>query len=486
MNILDKIINWISPKHGAERMAWRNAYDSASFDNRNANWKPPSEVTDVSLAYERQIALDRARDLERNTDLAEAMIHALERNVIGQGIRLDGENEKLNKAFEDWSNDPEQVELGGRFSFNELNKLIIRRVVVDGGLLIQKITPTKREMNKYGLKVPLILMVREVDELSNLTTSLNTINGIERDDWGRPIRYYFRNYDPMTGMYEQVDEIVKASNIIYLFRPKRATQYRDFTLLAPTNERIRNVNELLDAELVKSKVNSCFSLAIERQSVLGLGRGTDGKAPNYAKKTLSPGMILELMPGEAVKPISPPNSASETNEITQLQQRLAGAGLGLSYELVSRDMSQSNYSSARQGLQEDKMTFYDWRNWLKAHFLDKLMKWFCEATFIDYKKEDCNWFFSGWSWIDPQKEVQANQIALDSGQTTLAELCSETGKDWKDIIDQRAKEIEYCKSKGIYLDVSTNVDYMELQATEVKNSNTKQNSNTKVNKEQKK
>lgn len=478
MNIVDKIINFFSPRHGAERMAWRNAYDTASFGDRNANWKPPSEVTDVSLAYERQIALDRARDLERNTDLVEAMIHALERNVVGQGIRLDGKNEKLNKAFEEWANDPEQVELGGRFNFNELNKLIVRRVSVDGGVIIQKVIPTKREMNRYGLKIPLILMVREVDELSSLTTSLNTINGIERDDWGRPIRYHFRNYNPMTGMYEQVDEIVKANNIIYLYRPKRATQYRDFTLLAPTNERIRNVNELLDTELVKSRVNSCFSLAIERQNLLGVGRGNDNRPPNYAKKTLAPGMILELLPGEAVKPITPPNSASQTTEITKLQQRLAGAGIGLSYELVSRDMSQSNYSSARQGLQEDKMTFYDWRNWLKAHFLNKLIKWFTEASFIEYKEEDCDWFFSGWSWIDPQKEIQANQIALDSGQTTLAEICSESGQDWQDIIDQRAKEIEYCKQKGIYFDVSTNVDYMEVQASDVENGTDKKPANT--------
>lgn len=482
MNILDKIINFFSPKHGAERLAWRNAYDSASFDNRNANWKPPSDITDLTLAYERKIALDRARDLERNTDLAESMIAALERNIIGQGIRLDGENEQLNKKFEDWANDPEQVELGGRFSFNELCKLIIRRTIVDGGLIIQRVTPTKREMNKYGLKVPLILMIREVDELSNLTTSFTTLNGIERDNWGRPTKYHFRNYDPLTGVYENEDEVVKASNIIYLFRPKRASQYREFTLLAPANERIKNVNELLDAELIKNKVNSCFSLAIERQTPLNPGRGTDNRPPNYSKKTLSPGMILELMPGEAVKPISPPNSASEATNITQLQQRLAGSGLGLSYELVSRDMSQSNYSSARQGLQEDKMTFYDWRNWLKAHFLDKLLEWFTEALFMDYKKEECNWFFSGWSWIDPQKEVEANSKALDSGQTTLAELCAESGKDWKDVIDQRAKEIEYCKSKGIYLDVSTNVDYMEVQADQVKNSNTKQGKQNNDNK----
>ena len=43
--------------------------------------------------------------------------------------------------------------------------------------------------------------------------------------------------------------------------------------------------------------------------------------------------------------------------VIKLLQRLTGAGQGISYEATSRDMSQTNYSSARQGLIEDSMTY---------------------------------------------------------------------------------------------------------------------------------
>ena len=36
---------------------------------------------------------------------------------------------------------------------------------------------------------------------------------------------------------------------------------------------------------------------------------------------------------------------------------MVGAGQGLSYETISRDMSESNYSSARQGMIEDDLTY---------------------------------------------------------------------------------------------------------------------------------
>lgn len=456
MNLLDKIINYFNPKWGAERLSWRSVFDTSSHDNRNSSWLPQSNVTDETLTMERAVAIARTRDLERNTDLASALINAIERNVIGQGIRLDSDNEVLNDMFNSWGADPKQVELGGRFSFRELCKLIVRRTIVDGGIIIQRIIPTKKERNKYGLKIPLILAVREVDELSGIGTGNTLRNGIEYDEWGRAKNYVFRRYDPQEGQYILQEETVPAENIIFLYKPVRATQYREFPLLASANQRIRDVNEILDADLVKSKVNACFSAAIIRQTPFPIGR-TNGsqQRPSYAKKTLAPGMIMELSPGESIQLITPPNTASESEKTANLQTRLAGSGLGLSYEIVSRDMSQSNYSSARQGLLEDKQTFFDWQNWLKEHFLINLLKWFCDASFMEYN-EDYVWRFPGWSWIDPLKEINSNVAALDSGQTTLAAICGSVGMDWKEVIDQRAMEIEYCKKKGIFDEVTTN------------------------------
>lgn len=458
MNWFEKLIGFFNPRAAFERAQWRSVYDTASNDNRNSAWHPQMRPTDDSMKMERDLAIARTRDLERNTDVAAAIITAMERNVIGQGVHMDSENEKLAASFEAWGSDPRQIELGGRFSFREICRLILRRTIVDGGVIIQKVTPTKREMKRYGLKVPLLLAIREVDELSGIGVGRGLRNGVEYDSWGRPKSFSFRKYDPQMGQYSMEEESVSADNIIFLFKPTRATQYREYPLLASANQRIKDVNELLDAELIKNKVNACFSAAIVRQTPLGVGRDNRGGRNDYSKKTLAPGMIMELAPGETIQTISPPNSSSETESTTKLQTRLAGSGMGLSYEMVSRDMSQSNYSSARQGLLEDKLTFVEWQNWLREHFLNPLLKWFFEATFVDESElEGVEWRFPGWSWIDPLKEAQANVTALDTGQTTLAALAASIGMDWKDIVDQRAAEIEYCKSKGVWEDLNPNV-----------------------------
>ena len=47
------------------------------------------------------------------------------------------------------------------------------------------------------------------------------------------------------------------------------------------------------------------------------------------------------------------------------------------------------------------------------------------------------------AWIDPQREVKANEAALETNQTTLAQICSQNGQDWREVIAQRAKEINY-------------------------------------------
>lgn len=59
------------------------------------------------------------------------------------------------------------------------------------------------------------------------------------------------------------------------------------------------------------------------------------------------------------------------------------------------------------------------------------------------------WIAPGMKWIDPLKEANANKIALETNQTTLAEIAGNTGNDWREIIDQRAREIEYMKEKGV-------------------------------------
>jgi capsid protein len=55
------------------------------------------------------------------------------------------------------------------------------------------------------------------------------------------------------------------------------------------------------------------------------------------------------------------------------------------------------------------------------------------------------------------KDVQASKLEYAMGLTTLEQLCAEQGKDYKDIIEQQARERVLLKEKGINIDAATGV-----------------------------
>ena len=65
------------------------------------------------------------------------------------------------------------------------------------------------------------------------------------------------------------------------------------------------------------------------------------------------------------------------------------------------------------------------------------------------KYTECKWIAKGMSWIDPIKEVNANRIALETNQVTLQEVAAERGRDWRAILEQRAKEKQLMKKLGL-------------------------------------
>ena len=103
MNIIDKVIGWVSPQRAYERQAYRDAlrqYDAASMDRLSSDWQPAYGTAEQLATGSRDIIRGRARAAEMNSDLAESAVIALLRNVIGSGIipqaKVRNRNGKLN------------------------------------------------------------------------------------------------------------------------------------------------------------------------------------------------------------------------------------------------------------------------------------------------------------------------------------------------------------------------------------------------------
>lgn len=426
-------------------------------------WRAVNASAEQTDGMYRETIRARSRDLERNSDMMESILLAFERNVVGTGFKLQAKttneelNTKIEKLWKEWCK-PRNCDVTFQQSFDAMSRMAIRRKKVDGGIIFVK------RYTKDGI-LPFSLQMREVDDLDTMQNNKNNvriINGIEYNEFNRPIAYYFKSYDA-TGFYSGKSERIKADDVIFLWNKKRPSQIREMSEMSQTIPRIRDVNSYMEAVSVKERVAACLSVFIKRQSPTAgsIGRSGKNSSNTYDGKTLSPGMIMELNPGDDIAAVNPPAQGASAADFVRLQQRLTGSGQGMSYEVTARDMSQVNYSSARQGLIEDQKTYAIEQKYLIDHFLAEVYGTFLISAVLsgaidikdfwsekqDYLQHD--WTPPGQKWIDPLKEANANRISLATNQSTLAEIAAQTGQDWREIIDQRAREMEYMKEKGV-------------------------------------
>lgn len=476
MNWLDQLIGWMSPEAGFKREAYRRAlemernYDAAGHDRLNANWRVFNESGEMTDRYSRDTVRARARDLERNSDIMNSVTGAYKRNVFGAGYRLransgdDSLNHELERFWKLWCK-KQNCDVTGTQSFNAMMRMAVRRKKIDGGIIFLK------RYTSGGL-IPFKLQALEVDELdiSAMTPHKKenkVVGGIEYNPYNRPVGYYIKQYS-IDGLTEKQPVYIDAKDVIFFYTKNRPSQIREMSDMSPTISRIRDINEFMRAVSVKERILACLSVFIERElppSGGGLGRGMGntgaaGEQYNYQGKTLTPGMIQYLNQGDKVQAVVPSGQATDATAYVKQEIRLVGAGQGLSYETTSRDMSESNYSSARQGMIEDDLTYVDDKDQL-MDIMDDIYESFVISLVLADKisiqnfwneKEnymDHTWIQAPKRWIDPLKEANANKAALNTGQKTWGDLASENGKDWKEQIDEMAEIIEYGNSKGI-------------------------------------
>lgn len=475
MSWIDSIIGAISPKAACEREAWRQqleemkSYDGANYGRLNANWRMTNQSAEMTDRFSRDTLRARARDLERNSDIMNGLISAYKRNVVGKGYTLQARtskpklNAQLEKLWKEWVK-AKNCDVTGQQSFNQILRMMVERKIIDGGVLVHKCYTN-------GGVLPFKLQILEVDELCSTWSAPHAqgnrvVNGIEYNSYNKPVGYWIQHYD-IDGVQQVTADYYDARDIIFYYSKKRPSQIREISDVSPAITRIRDANEFMTAVSVKERIAACLAVFIKKvnPSAGGFGRSAagGGNSVNYSGKMLTPGMISELSAGDEIQVVDPSAGGAEATDYLKLQQRLIGAGQGLSYESTSRDMSQVNYSSARQGAIEDELTYSEEMELLQNVMTEiyetfvisamlaekvKLPSFFeNEDKRLDYLEHE--WVASPKRWIDPQKEASAQMIAMKYGIKTFKQVAAEQGHDWQEQIDDIAEIQEYAAGKGL-------------------------------------
>jgi len=149
--------------------------------------------------------------------------------------------------------------------------------------------------------------------------------------------------------------------------------------------------------------------------------------------------------------------------------REVASGVGVSYESISRDYSQSNYSSSRLSLLEDRDRWRTLQQWWIRSFRHPLHDaWMTQAVMVgaipsinsqsfamDMERYEAVKFKPrGWMWVDPTKEVEAYKEALRAGFISTTDIIAQTGggTDVEDVIADIQREDAMFDAAGIERD----------------------------------
>lgn len=479
MNFIDKAIGYLYPKAGYRR-AYNRArlyamenqvrrYEGAAEGRRHSNWlsRNNPNVNEV-INRDHKNLVSRSRELSINNPYAKKAPVTIANNVVGTGIiptpylidRVEkgriikaGKNkvhalEAINAAWKEWATSL-SADYDGNYDYFGLQHLAVRTIVVSGEVLIIR-KRVKSEVNRFGLQ----LMVLEGDYIDVTRHTEKTssggyiLYGVEFDDANKKSGYWIYDRHPSDGAAKS--SFVRIEDIIHVYDVERAGQTRGVPFAASTILKQRDLDDYEDAELLGKKAQSCHPIFVTKN---GIDEPGPGDEPEDIE-SIEPGAINYLKQGESVEMGSVPASVG-FGEFVKTQHRAIAAGYLMTYEMLTGDLSNVNFSSGRMGALEFQKVVEFWQHLMFIpKFCDRTFSWFVDSAKIAVGIDDKLIIRSRWTpprreMIDPLKEITASRLAVRSGFTSLQNVQREAGYNPEDILSDMKEANTWFKEAGL-------------------------------------
>ena len=450
-------------------------YDAAGGGRRSRAWTVGRAGAITAIAWAQDALRSKSRDLARKNVWAAAGLEAFVANAIGTGIKPQSmvrdlsKREAIHSLWWDWC---EEADAAGVTDFYGLQALATRSMLEGGECFVRLRSRRPGDMQTVPLQLQLLEAEHVPVNYNAMTDRGNPIRcGIEFDAIGRRVAYWMYPVHPddplaapMSGTGASWTDLVRvpASEVLHLFRPLRPGQIRGEPWLARALSKLHELDQYDDAELVRKKTAAMFAGFIRRDTpedrLLGETPADDGGLI----AGLEPGTMQILEPGEDIVFSQPTDVGGTYPEFMRQQLRAVAAAMGITYEMLTGDLTQVNYSSIRAGLLEfrrrceaiqDHVIVHQlcrpvWAAWMDAAVLASLLDLpgYARNT-RDWRA--VKWIAQGWQWVDPLKEIKAQTEAIRAGLMSRAQAVSAAGFDVEDIDAEIAADNARADSLGL-------------------------------------
>ncbi len=479
-NWIDKAIETVAPSWAVERAYARwtldqaRAYDAGKVGRRTEGWRAPSTSANAEIGPANTRIRARVHDLVRNNPYAAQAVRKMSAKAIGSGIvprlRASGDEVERKQAAADyWRAFVDNCDPEGRLDFYGQQELAMRTVFESGEALVRLIP----RPSSWKLRVPLQIQVLEPDYLDgSRTESLANggaiIQGVEYDADGRRVAYWLFDEHPGDALMSFArrgfqSRRTPASEILHIFRPLRPGQVRGVSMFTPSVMRLRDTDDYADAELMRKKIAACFVAFVKRtagpaaSTLAGKNQTTESSTTGKRLEALRPGLINYMEAGDDVTFGKPPESEGYV-EYMRFELHAIAAGIGVTYEQLTGDLSQVNYSSIRAGLVDFWDVLDQWQFFVAIPQLcQPIWNRVGQLQAAMGRRNAADSFDAIWTppvrrWVDPAKEIDAKRKEIRSGLVTLPDAIAERGYDPADVLAEIAATNKTLDGLGIVLD----------------------------------
>jgi lambda family phage portal protein len=452
------------------------AFDAGKW-GRRLQAIPSTQVSINTLirTYGRTV-LARSRYLSANNPYTMSAREAFKAALAGYGIKPSalGETPEDKEAIQNlWLDWTEYADIEGQQDFYGLQDSIAGEIFDAGEVFVEMIEENYDPSSDVPpLKLRLIPaeMLPYENNYPKVSADGSYISmGIEFSADGRRIAYHFLKENPgemltSTGTYETVR--IPAERVLHIFRPIRVGQIRGvpYTLASMTTLAMLDLYD--DAELERKRMSALFAAFVTRPDIDDdgdhpLGTPDVDPATGETAFNMQPGSVVDLAPGEEVTFSTPPTTDAGYEMFQYRMLMRAAAGFGVPYASMTGDLRKANYGSIRAGLVEFKRRITPlqwntmihqlcrpvWKRFLDLAALYGLTPW-SRVEYMANRRlhRRVKWIPPKWEWVDPQKDLMAEKIAVDNGFKSRSDVIEEQGYDAEEtdrrILADRKRERE--------------------------------------------